>query len=375
MVNKEANVTLLERLAFPGPKRILALDGGGIRGAISLGFLEKIEQILRARHKNPNLKLCDYFDLIGGTSTGAIIASALAIGKEASEIKQMYLNLGAKVFGKRKLKIHKAIFKAKPLKQELKRVLEDRILADPSIQTGLCIVTKRVDTRSIWPVTNHPDGKYFNHNKGILLRDLVRASTAAPVYFVPEKFDVGYGQEGAFIDGGVSTANNPSLQLFLVATLKGFHFQWKTGEDNLLLVSIGTGLWEERKSADDAANSRLWDWAKEVPSMLIEDASWLNQIMLQYLSRSISPWHIDREIGDLSSDLLTTEPALSYIRYNIRLEEQTLNGLGLAALVSKLDDLREMSAGKMCSYHAEIGKRAAEQQVKSEHFPAAFHLS
>ena len=77
-------MTLLERLTAEGPKRILALDGGGIRGVLTLGFLERIEQILRDRHNNPNLRLSDYFDLIGGTSTGSIIASALAIGMEVS---------------------------------------------------------------------------------------------------------------------------------------------------------------------------------------------------------------------------------------------------------------------------------------------------
>lgn len=64
---------LLEKLHRPGPKRILALDGGGIRGVLTLGFLEKMEEILRKQHNNPDLLLCDYFDLIGGTSTGPLL--------------------------------------------------------------------------------------------------------------------------------------------------------------------------------------------------------------------------------------------------------------------------------------------------------------
>ncbi len=63
------------------PKRMLALDGGGIRGALTLGYLQRLEDILRKQHgNNKAFRLCDYFDLIGGTSTGSIIASALAIG-------------------------------------------------------------------------------------------------------------------------------------------------------------------------------------------------------------------------------------------------------------------------------------------------------
>jgi patatin-like phospholipase/acyl hydrolase len=63
------------------PKRILALDGGGLRGILSLSILQKIEEILRNRHgDNDNFRLCHYFDLISGTSTGSIIAAMIAIG-------------------------------------------------------------------------------------------------------------------------------------------------------------------------------------------------------------------------------------------------------------------------------------------------------
>jgi predicted acylesterase/phospholipase RssA len=371
---RSAAMTLVERLASTGPKRLLALDGGGIRGALTLGFLERMEQLLRIRHNRTDLKLCDYFDLIGGTSTGAIIASGLAIGMECSEIKQMYLDLGGKVFGKKKWKKWEALFDAEPLKEELQRVFGERALGDPSIKTGLCIITKRADTRSTWPLINHPHGKYYPKNKGILLRDAVRASTAAPVYFVPEKFDIGHGEIGAFVDGGVSMANNPALQLFLIATLSGFPFHWANGEDRLLLVSVGTGVWQRRDNVDDVAEARAWDWAREVPSMLMEDASWQNQLLLQYLSRTLTPWEIDREVGNLASDLLTPGPALSYLRYNVSLDVHGLQELGLAELVPNLKSLREMSAAESRHDLARIGEKAAEQQVRDEHFPDAFNL-
>ena len=64
-----------------GPKRILALDGGGLRGVLTLGMLREIETTLRARHGgDPDFRLSDYFDLMAGTSTGAIIAAALSLG-------------------------------------------------------------------------------------------------------------------------------------------------------------------------------------------------------------------------------------------------------------------------------------------------------
>jgi patatin-like phospholipase/acyl hydrolase len=70
------------------PKRILSLDGGGIRGVLTLQFLDRIEAMLRNRTGIPDLVLCDYFDLIGGTSTGSIIAAALACGFSVARYNQ-----------------------------------------------------------------------------------------------------------------------------------------------------------------------------------------------------------------------------------------------------------------------------------------------
>ncbi len=86
-------MTLIERFESPGPKRILALDGGGIRGALTLGYLEKIEEFLQVQHGHDNeFRLCDYFDLIGGTSTGSIIASCLEIGKMEDDLLTCDIN-------------------------------------------------------------------------------------------------------------------------------------------------------------------------------------------------------------------------------------------------------------------------------------------
>ncbi|MBM3647939.1 MAG: hypothetical protein FJX11_09130 [Alphaproteobacteria bacterium] len=88
-----------KRLQSAGPKRILALDGGGVRGILSLAILEEVEAILRRRSPQPEtFRLCDYFDLIGGTSTGSIIASGLAIGLSVGDLVSLYRQVSAKVF-------------------------------------------------------------------------------------------------------------------------------------------------------------------------------------------------------------------------------------------------------------------------------------
>ena len=73
----------------PKPKRILALDGGGIRGILTVQLLKRIETLVRARTGDEKAVLADYFDLIGGTSTGAIIASALALGWPVDRIEKL----------------------------------------------------------------------------------------------------------------------------------------------------------------------------------------------------------------------------------------------------------------------------------------------
>src|SRR6185295_3149055 len=80
------------------PKRILALDGGGIRGILTLEYLGVIENMLRKRSGRNDFLLCDYFDLIGGTSTGSIIAAALACGMAVDELRQLYHQIGASAF-------------------------------------------------------------------------------------------------------------------------------------------------------------------------------------------------------------------------------------------------------------------------------------
>jgi hypothetical protein len=366
---------LLERLKSEGPKRILALDGGGLRGCVAVGFLERIEALLRERHGRTDLVLRDYFDLIGGTSTGSLIAGILATGRSAAELKEIYLKKATPAFSKKKWTFWKDRYDDTPLSELLVELFGDTILGDEqAIDTGLCIVAKRADTASTWPLINHPEARYYKKNRGIMLRDAIRASGAAPTFFSPKLLSVGGGEIGAFVDGGVSMFNNPALQLFLVATLNGFPYHWPVGEDKLLITSVGTGTWHLRSRIDDVEDAKAWDWAVQVPNMLMEDASWLGQLMLQYLSRTPTAHEIDREIGDLGDDLLHGRPAMTYLRYNAWIEPNDLAEMGLGSLGEKVDSLRDMSATENVQDLYEIGRRAAQAQIDAGHFPEIFDL-
>lgn len=368
------NSALLQRLTSSTPKRILTLDGGGVRGILLLGFLETLEMQLRKRHGRPDMRLSDYFDLIGGTSVGSILAAALAMGMEMKTLTGRGMDVTTRIFARRNWRAWHSRFDSKPLQAVLNEVFDDYTLGDERLATGLCIVTKRADTRSTWPLFNHPHGRFYEMNRHIALRDAVYASAAAPYFFVPTKFDVGQGEVGAFVDGGVSMANNPAWQMFLLATLKGFPFHWPTGEDKLLMVSIGTGRWRQRDPVDKVTGAKAWDWPSEVPKMLMEDANAQVQLLMQYLSRSLTPWTLDSEVGDLSGDLLTSEPAFSYLRYNAPLEREPLAELGFDLSNSRVQALRNMTAHNNSAQLLAIGRAAAQESVSIEHLPSCFDI-
>lgn len=373
---------LLERFRSNTPKKILALDGGGIRGALSLGYLKKIEDILREKHGgNPDFRLSDYFDLIGGTSTGAIIAASLAMGRTVDEITKLYMDLGGKIFSEKRnwwnpmetMKWLKANYNYRAMENGLKFAFGDLTLGSEKLKTGLCIVAKRADTNSIWPMINHPLGKFYDSelgkNKDIPLWQVVRASTAAPTYFAPQMIEVMKGQKAAFIDGGLSMANNPALTMLMIATFKGFPFHWEFGEDKLLLVSIGTGFTVFKKYAGEIDDATMLTWASHIPDMLMQDASWQNRLILQWLSNSPTADFFDLEIGDMQGDLLAGKPLISYLRYNFAFTENGLNDLGLNKKFTgeDVDSIADMSNAGNRELLYQIGLKASGS-IRKEDF-------
>ena len=176
----------------PGPKRILSFDGGGVRGAISVAFLERIETIFaehqrklltdyiaakeraghrrrkprrRARSSRRRSMLADWFDLVGGTSTGSLIAGAIALGFNTTDIKKFYIERAPFVFQRPFWRIPglQAKFDARALRQEIDAIVAQRTLDSEDLITGLSVVSKRMDTGSPWIVTNNPRSPLLGH--------------------------------------------------------------------------------------------------------------------------------------------------------------------------------------------------------------------
>ncbi|MGB3356093.1 MAG: patatin-like phospholipase family protein [Mycobacterium sp.] len=375
-----------EHLFDDGPKRILALDGGGIRGALTLGYLERIEGILRERNGgDPDFRLCDYFDLIGGTSTGSIIAAGLALGFAVDELVELYRSLGEKVFDKGMLRfgLLGAKFPKEPLLRALDTHFGDITLGGDELRTGLMVMTKRLDTGSPWLLHNNPRGKYFEGsghdfpNRDMLLRNVVRASTAAPHYFEPELLRIAPGVTGAFVDGGVSPYNNPALQMLMLATCSGYGLSWQFGADRLLLVSAGTGLRSLRMPAAEVMEMPAVLLAAQSMMSIMADANWQGQAVLQWMASSPTSWQIDSEVGDLRKDRIGGGPDLiTYQRYEVALESKWLReNLDEHLDDAECDELYAMDNPKNLPRLARLGTTAGAVQVQPDHFPAAFDLS
>lgn len=379
--------TLAEHFSDSGPKRILALDGGGLRGILTLGILKQIEDELRNRNGNSQgFRLCDYFDLIAGTSTGAIIAATLAIGWSVDEITKKYFELGTRVF--RRSLLRQGLLRAKydetRLIEELKNVFgPDTTLGSDALRTGLLVVIKRLDSGSPWPVSNNPNGKYFRSRDGGVvgngdykLWQAVRASTAAPDYFDSERITIAQlpGHTpvyGDFVDGGVSPFNNPALQAFMYATLAGYRIKWPAGKDNILLVSVGTGAADPTVRRSEVAAAHAF----RALLSLMDDCAALQETMLQWMSESPTARKIDSELGTLEGDLAGGTPLLSYIRYNVELQSAAIRDLlGSEADTIALENLSAMDAPENMPALHRLGIAAGQRDCRSHHFPSAFDL-
>ncbi|MBL8542957.1 MAG: patatin-like phospholipase family protein [Hyphomonadaceae bacterium] len=332
--------TLFEHLSpDTGAKRILALDGGGVKGVLTLGMLKVLEDELRRRAGGDEaFRLSDYYDLIGGTSTGAIIAAGLSLGLSVDELIALYMRLGPEVFGRNAGDgvFLESKFESNKLRRALTSVLATKTLGSQDLRTGLAIHAKRIDTGSPWVVTNHPLGIYYDPapdsgifpNKRYRLVDLVLASAAAPTFFDEVVIDIEFDekrrpiQKGLFVDGAVSANNNPSLQLFMLALEPAYKFGWKSGADTLMMTSCGTGM--RRPTVAGKAFQGLPPGMRGVHALraMIYDTQVQGVMLMQALSQPKKPWRVNSEIGEMGGACISGTPLLDYQRMDIVLDSK-----------------------------------------------------
>jgi patatin-like phospholipase/acyl hydrolase len=378
---REGKMTLVERIQAPGPKKILALDGGGIRGMMTIEVLGEIESLLRQQLKEGSeFRLMQFFDFVAGTSTGAIIAACIASGMTVAEIREFYQGSGKEMFDKASLlKRFRAKYEDEKLAEMLQEVFgKETTLGSDRLKTVLMMVMRNATTDSPWSVSNNPFAKYNlrlrddgspreNCNLDIPLWQLIRASTAAPVYFPPEMAKVG-NKQFVFVDGGITTYNNPAFQAFLMATLDPYKMNWVVGEDQLLVVSIGTGTSPKANEDLQPGDMNLIYNASSIPSALMSAALNEQDLLCRVFGRCLAGDELDREVGDLKMAKGPVGPSklFTYVRYNTELTDEGLKNLGLSGIEQK--HVQQLDSTDYIDELQRVGKAVAKMNVFPDHF-------
>jgi len=372
---------LKEKVEGSEPKKILSLDGGGIRGIITVEVLAKIERELRKREGNQALVLSDYFDFVAGTSTGALIATLISMGKSVDEIRSFYMDTGKSMFSRASwlTKIGSRfgyIYNDKKIAAKLQEVIGKEVtLGSATLKTLLLIVMHNAKTDSPWPVSNNPKAKYndlesngADSNLHLPLWQLLRASTAAPIYFPPEEINVS-GNKFIFLDGGITPYNNPAFQAYLMSTLNAYNLNWKTGEENLLIVSIGTGQSLLKQPFLKLSSMGFYHHATKTISHVMNAIEYQQDMLCRVFGKCKAGHELDSEIGDLKDSLAmgcTEEKLFTYLRYNAHLDKEGLERLDLAHFDAK--ELSKLDAVDKIDLLKEVGEAVARDEVHIEHF-------
>jgi hypothetical protein len=374
---------LEDRYSNKRPRKILSLDGGGIRGVITLEILAKMENELREKlKKEKEFRLCDYFDYIGGTSTGAIIAAGLSLGMSVKELMKFYTDDGKDMFTMASpWKLWKSLYRSESLERMLQKTFGHDTNLDISngkIKCLLTVVTMNRNTDSPWPITNNPFAKYNDKsradcNLNIKLHQLIRASTAAPIYFPSEILNwdpLNSKKKITFVDGGVTPYNNPSFLLYKIATQPAYNLNWETGENNLLIVSVGTG-----SHISIGKYRNLFHTIYSLPTNLMYAMEVDQDINCRAIGRCTYGAKIDRELenmvpmdnkGNVLSGKQKNKADFLYVRYNADLSQDGLNLLNLNHI--KANKVQKMNSVKSIKELREVGKAIAEDQVDLSHF-------
>jgi len=356
-----------------GPRKLLALDGGGIRGILTVEVLAEIERLLQdALGRGDDFVLADYFDYIGGTSTGAIIAACLALGMRVDRIQRFYVDYGKSMFVKSMpLRRYYYRFKDDTLAHRIKEeVGAETTLGSDRIRTLLLLVMRNATTDSPWPISNNPRATYNapnlpDSNLNLPLWELLLASAAAPVFFPPAQLSVG-AQEFIFVDGGVSAFNNPAFQLFLMATVEPYNLCWSASRDDMLLVSVGTGAASAANPALRTRKMNLLYNIRAAPAALMSSALHEQDVLCRVFGDCRVGNPINAEIGDLRGMRGPVTPKLfTYLRYDAELTRPGLDRLGLPRIAPEW--VRPLDAVDRIPELRQVGAAVA-RTVRPEHF-------
>ncbi len=255
-------------------RRILSIDGGGIRGILPAQVLVSLERKLKEHSGNANARIADYFDLIAGTSTGGILALLLLVpdgdtGRpkySAEEAAELYMRRGPEIF---ELPLYHCLrtagglsdekYPATGLESTMEAYFRDLHLSD-LLKT--CMITAYdIRRRRAMFFTKH-DAKAGEH-RDFLVRDVARATTAAPTYFEAANVVSRSGVHYPCIDGGVF-ANNPTLCAYAEART---HFGVRAAD--MAILTLGTGDVAQPYHYETAKDWGAYGWMKPLIDIMM----------------------------------------------------------------------------------------------------------
>jgi predicted acylesterase/phospholipase RssA len=223
-------------------RRILAIDGGGVRGVIPAVALAALEAQVGGRAR-------DHFDFVAGTSTGALIAAAVAVGMPAERIVQMYVERAPRLFTKVPIVsiIRRILFGRMYEVERLHRFIRQELASEGAadwrlndVPVDIMITAKGLSDGHQWYfVKDCPENAGSTGRLG--LADCLTASAAAPTFFAPWTIK-GFEERGPMVDGGTGVAGNPVYQ----ACVEAFGYTDRYDAANSIVVSLGTGRFLER---------------------------------------------------------------------------------------------------------------------------------
>lgn len=230
----------------------------------------------------------------------------------------------------------------------------------------LLVVMRNHTTGSAWPITNNRMAKYNQYdlpdcNLKVPLWKIVRASTAAPVYFDPEEITLG-DQRYVFVDGAIAPYNNPALIAALTVVMPCYRLEWETEPDKIRLISVGTIRFSLAATDKDA--HRMWVGYNlpRIPAALIQGIALEQDYLCRCLGQCLHGEELDSEIGKLEGLALHGRSWFSYVRYN-----KSYLGQVAEELLKQNSQLARIDAVHAVPLLREIGRAYAQEHVRIEH--------
>lgn len=284
---------------------------------------------MRKRWNDTKLVLADCVDYFGGTSAGGIIATGLAIGMPISRMEELYSQEVPRIFRHARIwRMNSGLHERHPVVRMLKQEYgETTTLGSDKVRTLLLLCMRNANTDSPWPISNNPaalfnDPALGSSNLKLPIWQLVRASSAAPLFFPPEEIRLA-DRRFLFVDGALTPFNNPALQLYLMATQPAYRLAWQRGEDKILLISIGTGSVTPIDRSTTFRRANVFSQLRYILPALMNGMSVQQDVLCRTLGRCRQGDPIDMELGDLSGPADGLRE-FTYARINVELSRDGL---------------------------------------------------